>query len=555
MDTTRFVLVVSLSLVILLLWDAWQRDYGLQQKAFRSQEHPVEITEQPVADMPAIPENQLKETILEPQITRKDRGVRLRVITDVLGIDIDTHGGGINRADLLKYPISLEQTDIPVQLLSDEPSKFYILQGGLLSNSTAPTHDAIYTSPQTEYTLMTDQEVLQVPLFWEGPDGIKVNKIYEFHRGQYLVNIRYEVTNTSQYSWTGGAYGQLQRTDPGERKMRTVYTYTGAVISSPEKRYEKIEFEDIKEKPLSKNITDGWAAMIKHYFISALIPGTQTDEYHYYTLFVDNKPPAQDADRYIIGMTTPQVTILPKKNATLEHKLYLGPKLQNDLQEIAPGLELTVDYGVFWFIAKPLFWCLQKFHSLTGNWGWSIVLVTLMLKILFYNLSAAGYRSMANMRKVQPRLLAIRDRYKNDRARLNQAMMEIYKQEKINPLGGCFPILVQIPVFIALYWVLLESVELRQTGFVLWIRDLSGADPYFVLPVVMGITMFIQQKLNPAPMDPVQEKVMMTLPVVFTVFFAFFPSGLVLYWVVNNILSIAQQWLITRNLERAGLKS
>ncbi len=229
--------------------------------------------------------------------------------------------------------------------------------------------------------------------------------------------------------------------------------------------------------------------------------------------------------------------------------------MQEDLKSIAPGLELTVDYGVLWFLAKPLFWCLQKFYLLTGNWGWAIILVTLMLKIVFYKLSAAGYRSMANMRKVQPRLLSLRERYKNDRARLNQAMMDIYKEEKINPLGGCFPILVQIPVFIALYWVLLESVELRQAPFILWIKDLSGKDPYYVLPIVMGATMLIQQKLNPAPMDPIQEKVMMMLPIVFTVFFAFFPSGLVLYWVVNNILSIAQQWLITRNIELAASKS
>ena len=554
MDTTRFVLVVSLSLVIMLLWDAWQRDYGPQQTAL-PQEHPGTITENTPADIPTTPIDQSEAALTEQSTPVETKEEKLKVITDVLGLDIDTRGGGVNNADLFKYTISLDHPDTPVRLLSDDPSELYIVQGGLLSNTSAPAHNAIYTSPQTEYKLTPGQDVLQVPLFWEGPDGIKVKKIYEFHRGQYLATIRYEVMNATQNPWTGGAYGQLQRIDPGEQRMRTVYTYTGAVISSPEKRYEKIKFEDIQEEALSRNITDGWAAMIKHYFISALIPGSQTEEYHFYTLFLDKGSSGQVTDRYIIGMTTPQVTISPGENATLEHKLYLGPKLQNDLQEIASGLELTVDYGVFWFLAKPLFWCLQKFHALTGNWGWAIVLVTLMLKILFYNLSAAGYRSMANMRRVQPKLLAIRDRYKNDRARLNQAMMDIYKQEKINPLGGCFPILIQIPVFIALYWVLLESVELRQTGFILWIHDLSGPDPYFVLPLVMGITMFVQQKLNPAPMDPVQEKVMMLLPVIFTVFFAFFPSGLVLYWVVNNILSIAQQWLITRNLERAGLKS
>lgn len=555
MDTARFVLVVSLCLVVMLLWDAWQRDYGPRQVASRPTEQPSDVARDTSADIPAIladhPENQIPEQTQPAE----HKNERIKVITDVLGLDIDTLGGGINHAELLQYPVSLAQPDIPVELLNKDPAQLYIVQGGLLSNTSAPTHDAIYTSPQTEYILMPDQEMLQVPLLWESSDGIKVKKMYEFYRRQYLVTVRYEITNTSQYSWTGGAYGQLQRTQPDKQMMRTVYTYTGAVISSPDKRYEKIKFEDIQEERLNRNITNGWIAMIKHYFVSALIPGSQIAEYRYYTLFLDKGSSGPDMDRYIIGLATPQITLAPGETAILDHKLFLGPKLQGELHEIAPGLELTVDYGWFWFIAKPLFWCLQKFHALTGNWGWAIVLVTLMLKILFYNLSAAGYRSMANMRKVQPRLLAIRDRYKNDRARLNQAMMEIYKQEKINPLGGCFPILVQIPVFIALYWVLLESVELRQTGFILWIHDLSGPDPFFVLPLVMGVTMFIQQKLNPAPMDPVQEKVMMLLPVIFTVFFAFFPAGLVLYWVVNNILSIAQQWLITRNLVRAGLKS
>jgi YidC/Oxa1 family membrane protein insertase len=309
----------------------------------------------------------------------------------------------------------------------------------------------------------------------------------------------------------------------------------------------------MRKENLSRTIVDGWAAMMQHYFLSAIIPDAASREgLHYYSLFIADQRAGEEAGRFVIGAATPQAQVPPGGSITLQHKFYIGPKIQSDLEKIAPGLELTVDYGVLWFIAKPLFWCLQKFHALTGNWGFAIILVTLMLKILFYNLSAAGYRSMARMRKVQPRLLAIRDRYKDDRARLNKAMMDLYKEEKINPLGGCFPILVQIPVFIALYWVLLESIELRQADFGLWIHDLSSQDPWYVLPVIMGLTMLLQQKLNPAPLDPVQEKVMMMLPFVFTIFFAFFPSGLVLYWVVNNILSIAQQWMITRNIERAA---
>jgi YidC/Oxa1 family membrane protein insertase len=326
---------------------------------------------------------------------------------------------------------------------------------------------------------------------------------------------------------------------------RILYTYTGAVVSSPEQRYEKLSFDDMEDEKLNLDITNGWVAMLQHYFVSALIPASRDEQNHYYTLATDN-------NRYVIGAITPATTIPANTAGVIEQKLYMGPKIQSTLEEIAPGLELTVDYGVLWFLAKPLFWCLDKFHGMTGNWGWAIVLVTLMLKLIFFQLSAKGYKSMANMRRVQPRLMAIKDRYKDDRTRLNQAMMDIYKKEKINPLGGCFPILIQIPVFIALYWTLLESVELRQSGFIFWLTDLSAPDRFYVLPLLMGATMLIQQKLNPAPMDPVQQKVMSILPIVFTVFFAFFPSGLVLYWVVNNTLSIAQQWVITRSIDRAA---
>lgn len=551
MDTTRFVLLVSLSLVIMLLWDAWQRDYG----DVYVQPATSEATEEaPALDVPDLPEAATAEL---PEVLgqTEDKAEVIDVITDLFHVQINTRGGNIEGAELLHFPVSLEEPDKKVRLLYNDPGAPYITQGGLLSKDPAPTHEAIFTTPALSYVLPENEEILEVPLYWQSDDGLVVKKVFEFSRDKYLINIRYELSNNTNNPWAGRAYGQIQRTDPEKRMNGAVYTYTGAVISGPEKRYEKISFSDMRDEKISRNTVNGWVAMIQHYFVSAIVPGSPEDEYRYYTLFIDKGTSGLPSDRFIIGATSPQVTAAPNETVVLGHNLYLGPKIQSRLEAIAPGLELTVDYGFLWFIAKPLFWCLEWFHSMVGNWGWSIVLVTLMLKILFYNLSAAGYRSMANMRRVQPRLLAIRDRYKSDRARLNKAMMDIYKEEKINPLGGCFPILIQIPVFIALYWVLLESVELRQAGFVLWIKDLSTPDPYFVLPVVMGVTMFIQQKLNPAPMDPVQEKVMLMLPFIFTVFFAFFPSGLVLYWVVNNILSIAQQWLIIRNLERSGLKS
>lgn len=552
MESLRFILLISLGLVLVLLWNAWQQDYG-PAKISQAQTTPGK---KPAAEIPSAEPVPANVPAVSPGTTgaKLEEGV-IEVTTDTYKAYISLRGGSIVSLDLLKFPVSLKQKDKPVRLLGNEPQFLYLAQGGLLSNNPAPTHDSHYTSPIHAFVLDPDAESLEVPLYWESGNGISVKKTYKFLKSRYLISVQYEVLNNSDNAWSGAAYGQLQRTEAEKQGSFGIYTYTGAVISGPENRYEKISFDDIRKDNLSRTIINGWAAMMQHYFLTAIIPDAATEGQHYYSLFVDKERSGKDADRFVIGLATPRTLVSPGESKSLQHKFYIGPKIQGDLEKIAPGLELTVDYGMLWFIAKPLFWCLQKFHALTGNWGMAIILVTLMLKILFYNLSAAGYRSMARMRKVQPRLLAIRDRYKDDRARLNKAMMDIYKEEKINPLGGCFPILVQIPVFIALYWVLLESIELRQADFGLWIHDLSNQDPYFVLPVIMGLTMLVQQKLNPAPVDPVQEKVMMMLPFVFTVFFAFFPSGLVLYWVVNNILSIAQQWLITRNIERAGLKS
>jgi YidC/Oxa1 family membrane protein insertase len=340
----------------------------------------------------------------------------------------------------------------------------------------------------------------------------------------------------------GSQYQQLQRIPPTkDDNSQFVYTYTGGVLSSPEKRYQKISFEDMTEEPVQLDIQDGWAAMIQHYFVAAWVPPAgQVDRY--FARGVGN-------NRFVIGMTGPATEIPAGGSSTLSSQLFVGPKIQDRLEKLAPGLELTVDYGWLTIIAQPLFWLLKNIHALIGNWGWSIILLTMLIKAVFFKLSETSYRSMANMRKLQPRIQAIRERHAGDKQKVNQAMMDLYKREKINPMGGCLPILVQIPVFIALYWMLLESVELRQAPFMLWIQDLSAPDPFYVLPLLMGVSMFLQQRLNPAPPDPIQAKVMMALPVVFTVFFLWFPSGLVLYWLVNNILSIAQQWVITKRVE------
>ena len=546
MDTLRFVLVLSLAMVSFMLWEAWQRDYGPPARAAARPGDGAPATpaatDSGIPALPASPGGQAPG-FDAPSPAETEREL-ITVETDVLRLKIDS-GGTLVFAELLNYPVSLEEGAKPIVLLDQSTSLFHVIQSGLIGTD-APSHEHQFSSPRKSYSLGENESVLKVPLRWVSEQGVVVSKVFELERGSYRIRLRHQVENRSGANWEGRQYAQIKRDDPSRAGRMLLYTYTGAVLSGPEKRYDKISFDDMRDGPTKVDIANGWAAMIQHYFLTAVIPSDQQATYHYYTQDFAN-------GLYSIGHISPALRLAPGGQDELVGEVYVGPKLQADLAQLAEGLDLTVDYGWLWFLAKPLFWCLERLYGLTGNWGWSIILVTILLKLLFYHLSAAGYRSMANMRRVQPRLMALRDRYKDDRARMNQAMMQIYKEEKINPFGGCFPILVQIPVFIALYWVLLESVELRQADFILWLNDLSVKDPYFVLPVIMGVTMYIQQKLNPAPMDPLQEKVFKLLPLIFTVFFAFFPSGLVLYWVTNNILSIAQQWLIMKNLEKEGL--
>lgn len=554
METTRFILFLSLALVSMMLWQAWEQDYGVRTAPQVTQQDaalaPADVPEQVAEDVPQFVQSEVAPSTaiesvesVDTSVSEKSRAIAVE--TDVFRLEIDSKGAGIRRAELLQYPVDLQQPDVPMVLMDSSHELFYIAQGGLLSAQAAPTHEQVFSTTRSSFSLKEGEDSLQVPFVWESPEGIKVTKLYEFTRGKYLVDVSYRIENNSGQIWKGRAYNQIKRSDPGRAGRMLIYTYTGAVISSPEDRYKKIDFDDMREQKLEQDITNGWVAMIQHYFVSALVPVDNTKPYRYYTMALSDQ-------RFVVGAITPATSIADGESGKIKESVYLGPKKQKELAKIAEGLDLTVDFGVLWFIANPLFITLDWLHDRVGNWGWAILLVTLLLKLIFYPLSAAGYRSMANMRRVQPRIMSIRDRYKDDKARLNQAMMQIYKEEKINPLGGCFPILVQIPVFISLYWVLLESVELRQASFIFWWQDLSSPDPYYVLPIVMGITMYIQQKLNPAPMDPVQQKVLMVMPFAFTIFFAFFPSGLVLYWVANNVLSIAQQWMITRNLEQSS---
>ena len=550
MEIQRLLLFAALAFTVMMMWSAWQKDYGPKPPVTQSQAQTSGSTAANQATLeatvPGAPGSAAGES--SPGEKALTSTGRIRVHTDVYDIDIDTTGGDLREVDLLKYPVAANEPKTPFRLMHDSGEGLFVAQTGLLPAANGPkldvpNHHSIFQSAKSEYTLAKGQDTLNVRLVWKGSDGVEIDKIYTFHRGRYVVDVAYEVHNGSSEPWQGHIYRQLQRTRPKSKKRNFVHTFTGGVIHTPEKPYQKISLDDMEKKDLSTDISDGWLAMTQHYFLAAWVPNS-TVTGHYYT-----KNPGKD--RFIIGMVGPDHQVAPGTTSTITSRLFVGPKLQDHLGEVAPGLELTVDYGWLTFIAEPIFWVLKHIHNIIGNWGWSIILVTILIKAMFYKLSETSYKSMAHMRKMQPRMQNLKERFGDDKEKLNEAMMKMYKEEKINPLGGCLPIVVQIPVFISLYWVLLESVEMRQADFMFWLNDLSSADPYFVLPLIMGVTMLIQQRLNPTPMDPIQAKVMMVLPVVFTVFFAFFPAGLVLYWVVNNTLSIAQQYYITRYVVKA----
>ena len=479
---------------------------------------------------------------MDDEAAEPTRGRKVRVTTDVLDVEIDTLGGTIAQVDLLSYPVSNDTPDEPFRLLDDtDPRTYFIAQSGLTGPRSAPNHHSQFESEAQAYELVDGVDFIDVPLRWQSQDGVEVTRTYRFARDNYVVQVRADVANRSDEAWQGALYGQLQRGEPeSSGGIFRTYTYTGGILSGPEKPYEKVDFSDMASQDVNREVTGGWVAMIQHYFAAAWIPGAE-DTNHFYSKGLEH-------DRFAIGVVTPATMVPPGGTGEFSLAFYVGPKIQERMQDVAPHLERTVDYGWLWLIAEPLFWLLSWIHGFVGNWGWAIIILTILIKLAFFQLSATSYKSMARMRKLQPRITALRERYAADKQRMNQAMMELYRQEKINPLGGCLPILVQIPVFIALYWVLLESVELRQASFIGWLDDLSLHDPYFVLPILMGVTMLIQQKLNPTPPDPMQAKIMMALPFVFTFFFLFFPSGLVLYWFVNNVLSIIQQWVITKKI-------
>jgi len=551
MDNSRLFLYAALAFIGLLIWEQWKADYGPQPVPTVQQQQESSTAIRSQAQTPSIandlPElasinNKTDSTVENNLVVTK--GKLISVETDVFDVQIDTLGGVIRSLKLKKFPIDIEHPDEYLELLYNKQDEIYLVQNGLRSSaSAAPTHYSSYSTTKDRYIMDDSSDILRVPFEWQ-ENGVKVIKTYEFKRGDYLINLNHRVINQSDSDWVGSQYRQLQRSRPLETS-KLLYTYTGAVVYNEEIKYEKIDFDDMEEKNFQLQSNGGWAAMIHHYFLSAWIAKPEESNL-LYSIANTKRYPAS----YTIGMRSENQQINAGSEGEFNSELFIGPKIVKRLEEITPGLDLTVDYGALTFLSKPLYWLLSFFYDLVGNWGLSIILLTLTVKAIFYKLSEKSYKSMARMRKVGPRLKALKERYGDDRQKMNQAMMELYKTEKINPMGGCLPMLVQMPVFIALYWALLESVDLRQAPFIFWIQDLSVMDPYYILPVIMGISMIIQQKLSPTPMaDPVQAKMMMALPLVFTVFFAFFPSGLVLYWVSNNILTISQQWIITKRIE------
>lgn len=478
----------------------------------------------------------------------------ITVVTDTLLVQISTQGGDIISVKLPTHTIALED-DTPITLLENDFPR-YIAQSGLLhdavtgqdAGSFAPNHYSQYTSTKNSYTLAAGQERLEVPLSWDSGNGVKVEKVFVFEAGKFSVGVEHRVSNNSQQNWSGRQYRQL-RHGAVESKggMLGSRAYEGTAYFN--QKYEKIAYKKIAKEALNVEVTNTFVSIVQHYFISAWIPEPRDGVEQMYAKPIKE----QRGEEYLIGITSQPQVIAPNSSSTFKSLFYAGPKSPDVLNGLAPGLELTSDYGIFTVFAKPIFWVLRWIQkNIFSNWGWSIMLLTLMLKLLFFPLSAKSYRSMAKMRTMAPKLADLKDQFGDDKAKYQQAMMTLYKKEKINPLSGCLPILIQIPIFISLYWVLLEAVELRQMPWIGWIKDLSIRDPFFILPVLMGATMWFQQKLNPPQPDPMMQKVLTWMPIIFTVFFLFFPAGLVLYWVLNSVLSIAQQWYITRQIENAA---
>ncbi|SEI44743.1 YidC/Oxa1 family membrane protein insertase [Azotobacter beijerinckii] len=554
MDIKRSILLVALAVVSYLLVLQWNQDYGqaplppqnaVAQSAAPSLPEAGTATPSASADVPSAG----SESRTPDSAASSASPELIQIRTDVLEVAIDPRGGDIVQLKLPKFPRRQDHPEIPFQLFDNGSERLYLAQSGLTGASGPDARASgrpLYVSEQRSYQLADGQDTLVVELKFSEA-GVDYTKRFTFKRGAYDLEVRHLIANHSDQPWAGSLFGQLKRdasADPSSTTATGTATYLGAALGTAAEPYKKVSMGNMDDKNLREAVQGGWIAWLQHYFVTAWIPSKDDSN------LVQTRKDSQG--NYIIGFTGPVLNIPAGASGETVSRLYAGPKNQKQLAALSSGLELTVDYGFLWFIAQPIFWLLGVIHALLGNWGWSIIFLTIIIKLAFFPLSAASYRSMGRMRAVAPKLQALKEQHGEDRQKMSQAMMELYKKEKINPLGGCLPILVQMPVFLALYWVLLESVEMRQAPWLGWIVDLSIKDPYFILPIIMGATMFFQQTLNPTPPDPMQARVMKLMPIIFTFFFLWFPAGLVLYWVVNNCLSIGQQWYITRQIEKAA---
>ena len=563
MDTRRMILVAIFAMSLMMLWSAWsdgqKRDQlALKAAAEQASDVPSVTQSAPTASasssagepsaVPTVGANDVRSVVAQDYAS----AAKALVVTDFIRAEVSALGRDIICLELLKYKPN-DQSAGNFILLENGGAHTYLAQSGLLAGAQdvakgLPDHKTAYELVPGDYSLKDGQDSVVVRLEAKTEQGLKVSKLLTFKRGSYIVDIAYEVTNSSTAALNTHAYWQLLRDGKSAEQaggfFTGVTTFTGPAFYTDKSKFKKIAFSDVEKgkAEFDKTADNGWVAMVQHYFVGAFLPvGDVAREFY----------ARQVGTLYAAGVILP-LNVEAGQTQRLQMPFYIGPQLQQELAEIAPGFDRVVDYGWLTVIAEPLFILMAFIHRFVGNWGWTIILVTILLKAAFFPLSAAGYKSMARMRTLMPRMKQLQERHKNDRMKLNQEMMELYRKEKVNPMGGCLPILVQVPVFIALYWVLLGTVELRQAPWMWWIQDLSTMDPYYILPVIMGVTQLIQTRLNPAPPDPIQAKVMMAMPIVFTFMFLWFPSGLVLYWVVKNTLSIPQQWHINRVIEGAA---
>lgn len=553
MDNLRLVFWAAAVILIWITIQTWQLDYGPKPvpPAATTTDATASSDGAATPALPALPQD--AGTSSAPGAPTPPAAVAaaadeapaktISVRTDVLDAQISLRGGDFSEVRLLRYPVHKNQPNVPVQLIDSSPEHLFLFHTGLRAGAgrAEANHFVEMRADRSEYVLADGADELLVTLSWEAPGDVAVDKIYRFRRGSYDVGLEYRLRNLGASPYSAASYLQLQRLhNPPKRTYFDVdsYSFTGPVFYDGTRK-QKYQLDELRETPIHQQASHGWIASIQHHFLAAAVP--PADQTYSYDLTTAK-------DIYSLSAIGPLVTVAPGAEASISAQLFVGPKLQAQLEDVADGLKLTVDYGALTILAQPLFWLLQKIHDVVGNWGWAIIIATLLIKLAFYKLTETSGRSMARMRQLQPRMAALQERYKDDRQQLSQKMMDLYKTEKVNPAAGCLPMLIQVPFFIAFYWVLLESVEMRQAPFALWITDLSTRDPYFVLPLLMAVAMYVQGALNPAPPDPFQAKVMKIMPVAFAGLFAFFPAGLVLYWLTNSVLSVAQQWRINKVL-------